>query len=104
MKNWVPDKHCRAMVYRQYYYPYIYDRDPYFESNMISCYDQKYDPEEYKLLHPNTIKLKDGTIVEIQPNFSPLRNEGSTIIEHFETNNMFLLFILIIILIIFFVK
>jgi len=93
MKNWVPDKHCRAMVYSQYYYPYIYDRDPYFESKMISCYNEKYDPEEYKLLHPDSIKLKDGTTVEINSK-----------IEHFQNDNWFLIFILIIILIIFFVK
>lgn len=87
MKNWVPDKHCREMVYRQYYYPYIYDRDPYFESKMTSCYDEKYDPEEYKLLHPNSIELHDGTII-----------------EHFGSNNWLFFFILIIILIIFFIK
>lgn len=87
MKNWVSDKNCRAMVYRQYYYPYIYDRVPYYESNMIFCSDQKYDPVKYKLLHPNTIKLRDGTII-----------------EHFSNNNTIIFFILIIILIIFYFK
>ncbi|ARF11203.1 hypothetical protein Klosneuvirus_1_60 [Klosneuvirus KNV1] len=104
MKNWVPDKHCRAMVYSQYYYPYIYDRDPYFESKMTSCYNEKYDPEEYKLLHPDSIKLRDGTTVEINSNFSSLRDEGRTIIEHFNNDNWFLILFLIIILIIFLVK
>lgn len=87
MKNWVPDKHCRSMVYKQYYYPYIYDREPYMESEMVSCYNEKYDPEKYKLLYPERIKLTDGTII-----------------EHFEYDNSILFFILIIILIIFLVK
>lgn len=89
MKNWVPDKHCRSMVYKQYYYPYTYDREPYYESKMVSCYDQKYDPDAYKLQYPEMIKLNNETLIE----------------KFGENNNIsFLLLFLIIIIIIFLSK
>lgn len=87
MKNWIPERHRSTMVYKQYYYPYIYDRDPYYESEMVSYHNYKYDPSEYKLLHPNNIKLNDGTII-----------------EHFGDKNPTLFIIFIIILIIFLIK
>lgn len=64
MKNWVPHKYCSAFVYKQYYYPYTYDRHPYFESDMISCHNMKYDPKAYKLENPKIVTLNDGTKIE----------------------------------------
>ena len=63
-KNWIPDKYCSAFGYKQYYYPYTYDRQPYFESDMISCHNMKYDPKRYKLLYPKTITLGDDSVIE----------------------------------------
>jgi hypothetical protein len=52
------------MSYKLYYWPYTYDTHPYFASNLIKCYDKKYDPKAYALAHPKTVELDDGTIVE----------------------------------------